>query len=122
MKQRRDKTLLLPNQLGLSSGAIVCLLVGCEVIGLDGVGSPAAASPQRASKPTAAAPKKKTNKPAVVPQSSVEPVYSVVSPLGDSTVQKSAMAPRLNTLDGKTVAMVWNHSFKADITFPAIEE
>ena len=32
------------------------------------------------------------------------------------------MAPRLNTLEGKTVGMYWNHSFKADITFPAIEE
>jgi hypothetical protein len=32
------------------------------------------------------------------------------------------MAPRLSTLEGKTVGMVWNHSFKADITFPAIEE
>ena len=37
-------------------------------------------------------------------------------------MKKTAMAPRLNTLEGKTVAMVWNHSFKADITFPAIAE
>ena len=63
----------------------------------------------------------KTN-PAAVPQNSVEPAYSVVSPLGDSTVKKVTMVPRLDTLAGKTVCMVWNHAFKADITFPAIEE
>ena len=32
------------------------------------------------------------------------------------------MAPRLDTLAGKTVCMVWNHSFKSDITLPAIGE
>ena len=63
----------------------------------------------------------KTN-PSAVPKNSVEPVYSVVSPLGDSTVKMITMAPRLNTLAGKTVCMVWNHAFKADITLPAIAE
>lgn len=33
-----------------------------------------------------------------------------------------AMAPRLDSLEGKTVCMVWNHAFKADITLPAIGE
>lgn len=32
------------------------------------------------------------------------------------------MAPRLDTLDGKTIGLVWNHAFKADITLPAIGE
>ncbi|MCL4207077.1 MAG: hypothetical protein KJ000_31730 [Pirellulaceae bacterium] len=32
------------------------------------------------------------------------------------------MAPRLETLEGKTVCMMWNHAFKADTTFPAIAE
>ena len=32
------------------------------------------------------------------------------------------MAPRLDTLAGKTVCMVWNQSFNADITLPAIAE
>ncbi len=62
------------------------------------------------------------NPTAEAPKTSVEPVYSVVSPLGDSTVTMIAMAPRLDTLAGKTVGMVWNHSFKADITLPAIAE
>lgn len=53
---------------------------------------------------------------------SAEPVYEVVSPLGESTVERSAMAPRLDTLAGKTVGLVSNHSFKADVTLPAIGE
>jgi len=32
------------------------------------------------------------------------------------------MAPRLNTLAGKTVCLIWNHTFKSDITLPAIGE
>jgi len=32
------------------------------------------------------------------------------------------MAPRLDTLAGRTVCMVWNHAFQADVTLPAIEE
>jgi hypothetical protein len=32
------------------------------------------------------------------------------------------MAPRLDTLAGKTVCLVWNRSFKADVTLPAIAE
>ena len=63
----------------------------------------------------------KTN-PAAVPKNSVEPVYSVVSPLGDSTVKMITMVPRLNTLAGKTVCMVWNNAFKSDVTLPAIGE
>ncbi len=63
----------------------------------------------------------KTN-PAAVPKNSVEAVYSVVSPLGDSPLKMITMVPRLSTLAAKTVCMVWNHAFKADITFPAIEE
>jgi hypothetical protein len=52
----------------------------------------------------------------------VEPVYSVVSPLGDPVVKMITMVPRHDTLDGKTVCMVWNHAFQADITLPAIGE
>jgi hypothetical protein len=55
-------------------------------------------------------------------QLAVEPVYKVVSPLGESTAKTIAMAPRLDTLDGKTVCLVWNYAFKADVTLPAIAE
>lgn len=53
---------------------------------------------------------------------SVEPVYSVLSPIGESTVKMISMTPRPNTLAGKTVCMVSNRAFKADITLPAIGE
>lgn len=53
---------------------------------------------------------------------SAEPVYKVVSPIGDSTAKLTPMAPRLDTLAGKTVCLVWNRSFKADVTLPAIGE
>ncbi|MFZ2156502.1 MAG: hypothetical protein WAV72_10330, partial [Bradyrhizobium sp.] len=53
---------------------------------------------------------------------SAEPVYSVVSPIGESTVKMISMTPRLNTLAGKTVCMVSNRAFKADIALPAIGE
>ena len=51
-----------------------------------------------------------------------EPVYKVLSPLGESTTKTIAMAPRLDTLDGKTVCLVWNYAFKSDVTLPAIAE
>jgi hypothetical protein len=53
---------------------------------------------------------------------SAEPVYSVVSPIGESTVTMISMTPRLHTLAGKTVCMAWNRAFKADIALPAIGE
>jgi ABC-type amino acid transport substrate-binding protein len=53
---------------------------------------------------------------------SAEPVYKIVSPVGESTAKMTAMARRLDTLEGKTVALVWNHAFKADVTLPAIAE
>jgi hypothetical protein len=54
--------------------------------------------------------------------SSAKSEYKVVSPLGESIVKMMAMAPRLDTLEGKTVCLVWNHAFKADVTLPAIAE
>lgn len=51
---------------------------------------------------------------------SEEPVYSVVSPLGEETVEMIEMAPRLETLSDKTVCMVSNRSFKVNVTMPAI--
>jgi len=53
---------------------------------------------------------------------SAEPVYKVVSPIGESTVKLASMAPRLDTLAGKTVCMVWNNAFKAGVTLPTIGE
>lgn len=44
----------------------------------------------------------------------------VFSPLGRDTVQRIGAAPRLNTLEGKTLCEVWNGVFKGDVTFPVI--
>ena len=46
--------------------------------------------------------------------------YQVVSPIGESIVEMIAMAPRLDTLSGKTVCMTWNDGFKANVTLPII--
>lgn len=46
--------------------------------------------------------------------------FAVVSPVGRSTVKMIDMAPRLSTLDGKTIAVVGG-SFMASITHPEIK-
>ena len=53
-------------------------------------------------------------------QRPADPVYSVISPVGESTVKLIEMAPRLDTLSNKTVCMVSNSAFKVNITMPAI--
>ena len=108
---KRGKLRMLRYLLSLSSGIVVFLLVGFARI----VSAPAEAFGAEASTQIA-------NKTAAVPKNSVEPVYSVVSPLGDPTVKMITMAPRLDTLAGKTVCLVWNQAFQADITLPAIAE
>lgn len=48
--------------------------------------------------------------------------YDVVSPLGIDVVKRRGVSPRLNDLNGKTVAEVWNGVFKGDQTFPVIRK
>ncbi|MCP9462960.1 MAG: hypothetical protein NNA24_13075 [Nitrospira sp.] len=60
--------------------------------------------------------------PGAAPGGSAEPVYSVVSPMGESTVKMIRMAPRPNNLAGKTACMVSNRAFKADIVLPVIAD
>jgi hypothetical protein len=107
VKQRAGKTPFVRCKLGLSTGIVFFLLVG-----VGGIVSAFGAETWM----------QQPNATPVILKGSVEPVYSVVSPLGDSTVRMITMAPRLNTLEGKTVCMVWNHAFKSDITLPAIGE
>ena len=59
---------------------------------------------------------------AAAAESFAEPVYKIVSPMGETTATMTEMARRLDTLEGKTVALVWNHAFKSDVTLPAIAE
>jgi len=49
-------------------------------------------------------------------------VYEVVSPLGEPVVKMITMAPRLDTLEGKTIGAIWNRGFRGDETFPIIEK
>jgi hypothetical protein len=51
-----------------------------------------------------------------------EPTFRVVKPMGESPVKMISMAPRLDTLDGKTIAFVTNRLFKYEVTFPVIEQ
>lgn len=48
-----------------------------------------------------------------------EPRFAVVSPVGMPTVEKITQAPRLTTLDGKTIAIV-GESFMTEIIHPEI--
>jgi hypothetical protein len=48
--------------------------------------------------------------------------YEVISPVGAESVRKKAIAPRLETLAGKTICETWNRDFKGDIMFPIYRE
>ncbi|MFT4146735.1 MAG: hypothetical protein QM644_20015 [Mobilitalea sp.] len=47
---------------------------------------------------------------------------SVISPIGAEAVEQKNLAKRLDTLNGKVVAEVWNEDFKGDIMFPIYRE
>ena len=49
-------------------------------------------------------------------------VYEVVYPIGKSTAKIIPLAPRLDTLAGKTICELWNYDFQGDKTFPALRE
>ena len=49
-----------------------------------------------------------------------EQKYDVVSPLGERKIKMITMAPRLDTLDGKTICEIANLSFRSDVTIPII--
>ncbi|MDB5926413.1 MAG: hypothetical protein JWN13_5349 [Betaproteobacteria bacterium] len=44
----------------------------------------------------------------------------VVSPEGLEAVKHMDAAPRLDSLEGKTIGEIWNGVFKGDVTFPII--
>lgn len=51
-----------------------------------------------------------------------EEIFNVVSPVAQRYVEKIVMAPRLDTLEGKTICELWNESFNADKTFSIIRK
>lgn len=53
----------------------------------------------------------------------MDAILNVVSPVGENVSETiTSLAPRLETLDGKTVCEIWNGGFKADVMFPIIEQ
>jgi hypothetical protein len=46
----------------------------------------------------------------------------VFSPIGAEVIEKSRSAPRLGTLNGKTIGETWNDDFKGDFMFPVYRE
>ena len=48
--------------------------------------------------------------------------YRVVWPRGARTMQASDVAPRLTTLEGKTIGQLWDDLFRGDEIFPILEE
>lgn len=53
----------------------------------------------------------------------MQEIERVISPIGgESVVEKKTMAPRLETLNGKTVCETWNDDFKGDFMFPIYRE
>lgn len=48
--------------------------------------------------------------------------YEVLRPVGEVTRTAVKSAPRLDTLDGKTICEAWNGLFRGEKTFPRIRE
>lgn len=46
----------------------------------------------------------------------------IISPIGAEMVEKKTMAPRPDTLNGKTICETWNEDFKGEIMFPIYRE
>lgn len=110
--------------------SFVCILLSLELnaqrIVCDETCKLADAPPATAAAPVSkpahakpASPAKKANA-APAPAVKEEPGYAVVSPVGRSSVEMIRQAPRLETLDGKTIAVV-GVSFMTAVTHPEIK-
>ena len=53
--------------------------------------------------------------------STPEPVYAVHWPRGERTLDVRPVSPRLDSLDGKTVAFVWDYLFRGDEIFEILK-
>jgi len=54
-----------------------------------------------------------------MPQSAA--TYSVFWPRGQKTISISPLADRLGSLEGRTIAFLWDYLFRGDEIFPIIE-
>ena len=48
--------------------------------------------------------------------------YQVLWPRGAKTIEITALAPRLDTLAGKTVCQLWDYLFRGDEVFALLED
>jgi hypothetical protein len=48
--------------------------------------------------------------------------YEALWPCSPRQVQRKTLAPRLSTLEGKTVAQLWDHVFRGDEVFDFLEQ
>lgn len=51
----------------------------------------------------------------------MEPAYDVVWPRSPKGVQRRRMSDRLDTLDRKRIAFLWDYLFRGDELFPVLE-
>ena len=52
----------------------------------------------------------------------MEPIYEVVWPRSPRGVQTRRAAARLDTVDGKRIAFLWDYLFRGDELFPVLEK
>ena len=55
-------------------------------------------------------------------ESMTEPTYSVVWPSSPQGVQAQRLVDRLDSLDGKRIAFLWDYLFRGDELFPILEQ
>ncbi|HKU71032.1 MAG TPA: hypothetical protein VJQ51_09345 [Burkholderiales bacterium] len=48
--------------------------------------------------------------------------YEVLWPRAPQQMKQRALAPRLDSLDGKVIAQLWDELFKGDVVFDLLEE
>ena len=48
--------------------------------------------------------------------------FSVLWPRGERTAARQPLAPRLASLEGKTVAFLWDYLFRGEEIFPMLEQ
>lgn len=56
------------------------------------------------------------------PKSNNDGYYEVLWPRGTRQMKTKKLAPRLDTLNGKTIAQLWDFIFSGDKVFEALEE
>ncbi len=48
--------------------------------------------------------------------------FAVLSPSGPMGVPQAPAAPRPESMEGRKIALVWNHVFRGDEIFPVVED